>query len=60
MKWLSDNNTTLENLQHAAKLPALKQLLYECNIGTDKDSEDILVSYIKQLSEFLISGLDVI
>ena len=45
IKWLADNKTSLENIQNAAKLPALKQLLLECNIGTEKDSSDILVSF---------------
>jgi hypothetical protein len=42
-KWLSDNKTSLENISNAAKLPALKQLLLECNIGAEKESSDILV-----------------
>ena len=46
MKWLTDNKTSLENIQNAAKLPALKQLLLECNIGSEKDSSDILVQLL--------------
>ena len=45
MKWLSDNNTSLEHIQNAAKLPALKQLLLECNIGAEKEGTDLLVKY---------------
>ena len=46
MKWLTDNKTTLEQIKNAAKLPALKQLLHECNIGTEKENSDILVKLL--------------
>ena len=40
-RYLQENQTTLESLQHAAKLPALKQLLNECGIGTD-DNDNVV------------------
>lgn len=37
MSDLSRNNTSLNDIEHSAKLPALKQLLLDCGIGTDDD-----------------------
>ena len=34
---LADNESLLSELRHAAKLPALKQLLHECGIGSIDD-----------------------
>lgn len=34
---LSKNNTSLNDIEHSAKLPALKQLLLDCGIGTDDE-----------------------
>ncbi|XP_050546449.1 TATA-binding protein-associated factor 172 [Daktulosphaira vitifoliae] len=39
MKQIKDTNSKLTDIQHAAKLPALKQLLLDCGIGlADNDS----------------------
>jgi TATA-binding protein-associated factor len=34
---LQKNNTSLDDIEHSAKLPALKQLLLDCGIGTNDD-----------------------
>jgi TATA-binding protein-associated factor len=34
---LQRNNTSLNDIEHSAKLPALKQLLLDCGIGTNDD-----------------------
>lgn len=36
---LQRNNTSLHEIEHSAKLPALKQLLLDCGIGTDDNDE---------------------
>lgn len=34
---LQKHNTSLDDIEHSAKLPALKQLLLDCGIGTNDD-----------------------
>jgi len=42
MNMLSDSQDTLDCLNVAAKLPALKQLLNECNIGVEKSQDEMV------------------
>lgn len=37
LKDLQRHHTSLDDIEHSAKLPALKQLLLDCGIGTDDD-----------------------
>ena len=37
---LAESNSHLNALSHATKLPALKQLLNECGIGTNDNDQD--------------------
>jgi hypothetical protein len=39
---LSDSKTSMDSLSSAAKLPALKQLLHECNIGVEKRQDEMV------------------
>jgi len=39
-KLLAESNSNLNALSHATKLPALKQLLNECGIGTNDNDQD--------------------
>lgn len=36
---LQRNHTSLDDIEHSAKLPALKQLLLDCGIGTNENDE---------------------
>ncbi|XP_070498926.1 TATA-binding protein-associated factor 172 [Chironomus tepperi] len=45
---LQRNKTSLDEIEHSAKLPALKQLLLDCGIGTD-DNDEISVNQHRAL-----------
>jgi TATA-binding protein-associated factor len=45
---LQRNSTNLNDIEHSAKLPALKQLLLDCGIGTSENDE-ILVNQHRAL-----------
>ncbi|CAG9863360.1 unnamed protein product [Phyllotreta striolata] len=50
---LQERNSRLEDINHSAKLPALKQLLQDCGIGvnesTDKESADLVINQHRAL-----------
>ncbi|XP_057659908.1 TATA-binding protein-associated factor 172 isoform X3 [Diorhabda carinulata] len=50
---LQQQNSKLDEIHHSAKLPALKQLLQDCGIGvddnTDKESTDIVINQHRAL-----------
>ncbi|XP_022171117.1 TATA-binding protein-associated factor 172 [Myzus persicae] len=41
-KQISESNSSLTDIQHAAKLPALKQLLMDCGIGLVSNNETVI------------------
>lgn len=46
---LQRNRTSLDDIEHSAKLPALKQLLLDCGIGTNDNDEIISVNQHRAL-----------
>lgn len=51
IKQLKEQNSSLSDIQHAAKFPALKQLLIDCGIGvpSGEQTEDIVVNQHRAL-----------
>ncbi|KAG5679831.1 hypothetical protein PVAND_009369 [Polypedilum vanderplanki] len=46
---LQRNHTSLDDIEHSAKLPALKQLLLDCGIGTNENDDEISVNQHRAL-----------
>lgn len=53
---MQKNNTSLDDIEHSAKLPALKQLLLDCGIGTN---DEISVNQHRALVFCQLKGTDV-
>ncbi|XP_060522113.1 TATA-binding protein-associated factor 172 [Cylas formicarius] len=49
MAQLQQNNSTINEISHSAKLPALKQLLNDCGIGLPAESTDFIINQHRAL-----------